>query len=237
MLFHDTSMDYNYPGVGKALTEMLEMARYAVELTKTGCCGRPAISKGVHDVAEKCARANVPNLYAQIKDDGAYIVGAEPSCLLTLRDEYLHLAPELHEPARAVASRALLIDEFLTMLLEEGELELKFKPAEGRPPVLFHGHCHQKAFADPMKGLALLRAAGYEAELVNAACCGMAGAYGYKREHYEPSRRAGERALFPALREAPGAEVVIMGVSCRQQIEHFMQRPVKHLVEALRDAC
>jgi Fe-S oxidoreductase len=102
--------------------------------------------------------------------------------------------------------------------------------------VLYHGHCHQKAFADPAKGLALLRQAGYDAELINAACCGMAGAYGYEAEHYEPSRRAGERALFPALRDEPEADVVIMGVSCRQQIEHFMKRPVKHFVEALNDA-
>lgn len=236
MLFHDTSMDYNYPGVGQALTEILEKAGYRVELTDSGCCGRPAISKGIHDVAEKCARDNIPNLHAQVKDDGAYIVGAEPSCLLTLRDEYLHLAPEMHDIAKVVGSRALLIDEFLTMLLEKGELELKWKPSEGRKRVLFHGHCHQKAFADPAKGVALLRAAGYDAELINAACCGMAGAYGYEREHYEPSRKAGERALFPALREEPDADVVIMGISCRQQIEHFMNRPVRHLVEALRDA-
>jgi Fe-S oxidoreductase len=236
LLFHDTSMDFNYPGVGRAMTDLLEMAGYAVELTQTGCCGRPAISKGVHDIAEKCARENIPQLYEQVRDDGVFIVGAEPSCLLTLRDEYLHLAPELHEPARAIASRALLIDEFFSMLHEKGELELQFKPAEGRKPVLFHGHCHQKAFADPAKGLALLRAAGYSAELINAACCGMAGAYGYEREHYEPSRRAGERALFPALRAEPDADVVIMGVSCRQQIEHFLDRPVRHLVEALRDA-
>jgi Fe-S oxidoreductase len=236
ILFHDTFMDFNYPHAGQAITELLEKAGFQVELADTGCCGRPAISKGVHDIAEKCARTNIPRLFAQLRGDAAYIVGAEPSCLLTLRDEYLHLAPELHEQARVVAQRTLLIDEFLAMLHEEGKLELRFKEANGRPPVLFHGHCHQKAFASPLKGLGLLQAAGYSAELVNAACCGMAGAYGYEREHYEPSRSAGERALFPTLRANPDADVVIMGVSCRQQIEHFLGRPVRHFVEAMRDA-
>ena len=168
-----------------------------------------------------------------VRDGRTYLVGCEPSCLLTLRDEYLHLAPALHEQARVVADRTLLIDEFLAMLEEKGELELKFKTAEHPRPILFHGHCHQKAFADAKKALGLLRTAGYSADMVNAACCGMAGAHGYEREHYEPSREAGERALFPALRAHPDADVVIMGVSCRQQIEHFMGRPVKHLVEAL----
>ena len=236
VLFHDTAMDFNYPRVGQATTELLEKAGFRVELTATGCCGRPAISKGVHDVAEKCARTNIPRLYQQVRDGDAWIVGAEPSCLLTLRDEYLHLAPELHEQARVVAARTVLIDEFLALLHQRGELELHFKEANGRKPVLFHGHCHQKAFASPLKGLRLLELAGYSAELINAACCGMAGAYGYEREHYEPSRTAGERALFPALRANPDADVVIMGVSCRQQIEHFLGRPVRHLVEALRDA-
>ena len=236
ILFHDTAMDFNYPAVGQATTELLEKAGFRVELTETGCCGRPAISKGVHDVVEKCARHNIPRLYQQVRDGQAYIVGAEPSCLLTLRDEYLHVVPELREQAQAVAARTLLIDEFLSLLHERGELELEFKDAGGRKPVLFHGHCHQKAFASPLKGVRLLELAGYSAELINAACCGMAGAYGYEREHYEPSRIAGERALFPALRARPDADVVIMGVSCRQQIEHFLGRPVRHLVEALRDA-
>jgi Fe-S oxidoreductase len=236
VLFHDTFTDFNHPQVGQAATRLLETAGFQVELTATGCCGRPAISKGVHDIAERCARQNIPALYEQVRDGDATIVGIEPSCLLTLRDEYLHLAPDLQEQARVVAAHTLLIDEFLSMLHEKGELGIAFRQPVEPLPVLFHGHCHQKAFADPLRGLELLRAAGYQAELVNAACCGMAGAYGYEREHYEPSRTAGERALFPALRADPDAEVVVMGVSCRQQIEHFLGRPVRHLVEAMHDA-
>lgn len=240
LLFHDTAMDFNYPHVGIAATELLEKLGFRVELTDSGCCGRPAISKGVDSVAACSARQNIPRLFRQLgagtNSAPPFIVGCEPSCLLTLRHEYLHLAPELLDQAKVVGERAFLIDEFLGMLHDSGKLDLKWKPAEGRKPVLFHGHCHQKAHAHPERSIRALEIAGYDVEFANAACCGMAGAYGYEKEHYEPSRVAGERALFPTVRARPDAEIVVMGVSCRQQLEHFAGRPVKHLVEALRDA-
>jgi Fe-S oxidoreductase len=130
-----------------------------------------------------------------------------------------------------------MLDEFLALLSERGELELTFDgDRDARPPVLLHAHCHQKALASPEASLRMLRLAGYRAELVNAACCGMAGAFGYEREHYELSKAAGERGVFPALRARPDADVVVLGVSCRQQIEHFTGRPTRHLAQALRDA-
>jgi len=238
LLFHDTFMDYNFPETGIAATELLEKAGFRVELTDTVCCGRPMISKGFTRRAESQARVNVARLYEHARD-GVYIVGCEPSCLLVLRDEYPQLLreAELAEQARVVARQALLLDEFLAMLSERGELELTFDqvPPGGRP-ALFHAHCHQKALASPAKSLDLLRLAGYETELVNAACCGMAGAFGYEKEHYELSRAAGERGVFPAVRAHPEAEVVVMGVSCRQQIQHFTGRQTRHLAQALRDA-
>ncbi len=242
LLFHDTFMDYNFPEPGIAATELLEKAGFRVELTDSVCCGRPMISKGFVEQAAAQARANVSRLYERARE-GTYIVGCEPSCLLTLRDEYPHLVhdPELEEQALVVAERSLLIDEFLAMLAERGELELEFAAAAsgngGSRPVLFHAHCHQKALASPAKSLELLRLAGYEPELVNTACCGMAGAFGYEREHYELSRAAGERGLFPAVRSASeDTEVVVMGVSCRQQLEHFVGRRPLHLAQALRAA-
>ena len=240
LLFHDTFMDYNFPETGIAATELLEKAGFRVELTATVCCGRPMISKGFHRQAERQARANLARLYEHAQA-GTYIVGCEPSCLLTLREEYPHLVhgPELEEQARVVARQALLIDEFLAMLSERGELELTFDRANGgngSRPVLFHAHCHQKALASPEASLGLLRLAGYETELVNAACCGMAGAFGYENEHYELSRAAGEKGVFPALRAQPEADVVVLGVSCRQQIEHFTGRHTRHPAQALRDA-
>jgi Fe-S oxidoreductase len=196
------------------------------------------ISKGFVRQARSHARTNVARLYEHARE-GVYIVGCEPSCLLTLRDEYPRLVheTELEEQARVVARQSLLLDEFLVMLSERGELELTFDHAEnGGGPVLFHAHCHQKALASPAASLALLRLAGYETELVNASCCGMAGAFGYEKEHYELSRAAGEKGVFPALRAQPEAEVVVTGVSCRQQIEHFTGRHTRHLAQALRDA-
>ena len=235
LLFHDTAMDFSYPAVGVAATELLEKAGFRVRLTETGCCGRPAITKGFEADAARCARANVERLYGPASQ-GLAIVGCEPSCLLSFRDEYPHLVPEIADKARLVASRAFLLDEFLANLRARGELELKFREDLRGKRVLFHGHCHQKAKGAPARSIEILEAAGYDADLVNAACCGLAGSYGFEREHYQASREAGERSLFPALRAGPDTELVVMGVSCRQQVEHFTGRRVRHLAEALREA-
>jgi Fe-S oxidoreductase len=236
-LFHDTFNDFSYPKTLIAATELLEKAGYRVELADNVCCGRPALSKGLIEKAAAAARINVPRLY-RFASKGIYVVGCEPSCLLTLRDEYPNLVPEeMREMARVVASRALLIDEFLTLLKEKGELSLRFKAPSSCRSVVFHGHCHQKASADVTKSLEMLDFAGYQSTYAtNAACCGMAGAHGYEKEHYELSEAAGERGVFPAVRSQPEAQVVVTGVSCRQQIEHFTGRPVKHLAEVLREA-
>lgn len=235
-LFHDTFNDLSYPQTLIAATELLEKAGYKVQLTDNVCCGRPALSKGLTHKAAEAARTNVPRLYRHASK-GIYIVGCEPSCLLTLRDEYPRLVPEeMREMAKVVADHALLLDEFLVMLKEQGRLDLHFKAPEPGRSVVFHGHCHQKAAADVTKSMDMLELAGYQSiHATNTACCGMAGAHGYEKEHYKLSQAAGERALFPDLRTHPDAQVVVTGVSCRQQIEHFTGRPVKHLAEALRD--
>lgn len=232
-------MNYNYPETGIAGTELLELAGFRVELADTVCCGRPMISKGLVDQAAAQASSNVQRLYQQLRRyPDAFIVGAEPSCLLTLREEYLNLVPsELKTMARTVAERAVLLDEFLAGLHAEDALQLNFRDSpDGLGEVLFHGHCHQKRSANPLLSVELLNLAGYRAEMVDAGCCGMAGAYGFEKEHYAASREAGERALFPALRARPTAQIAVMGVSCRQQISHFTGRPVRHMVELLRDA-
>jgi Fe-S oxidoreductase len=235
LLFHDTFTDYCHPQVGVATTELLEAAGFRVELTDTRCCGRPLISKGFDRQAASCARVNVDRLY-EAAAAGTWIVGCEPSCLLSLRDEYPDLVPEMREKAEVVASRARLVDEFLADLAGAGQLELRFRDDGTGRTVLVHGHCHQKALSSPDPTLALLELAGYRPELVNSGCCGMAGTYGYDTAHFDLSREAGERALFPAIRSRPDAEVCISGVSCRSQIEQFTGRPVRHLVELVREA-
>lgn len=236
LLFHDTFMDFNYPRTGIAVTELLEKAGFRVELADKVCCGRPMISKGLLSQAATQAETNVTRLYEHARH-GVYIVGCEPSCLLTLREEYSELVPaELKDKARVVAQQAVLIDEFLGMLDARGELGLSFRePESNGREVVFHGHCHQKAAAAPARSVELLRLAGYQAEMADAPCCGMAGAYGYEKEHYEASRAAGERNLFPLIRAHAEAQVAVMGTSCRQQVEHFTGRRARHVVELLRE--
>ena len=237
VLFNDTFMNYNYPQVGVAAVELLERAGYEVVLANAACCGRPMISKGLLDKSKTHARHNVDLLYPYAAE-GIPIVGCEPSCLLTLRDEYPDLLREGQdrERAMAVAANSYLIDEFLITLKEKGELALEFTDIEKK--VLFHGHCHQKALVGTRHSLAALRLPpGYQVEEVDSGCCGMAGSFGYEKEHYDISIAIGAQRLFPAVK-AKGEEfdIAVMGISCRQQIEHATGRKARHLVEVLRDA-
>ena len=233
VLFNDTFMDYNYPQVGKAAVELLEAAGFRVTLANARCCGRPMISKGLLDEAANNARYNVDLLHAYA-GQGIPIVGCEPSCLLTFRDEYPELLKD--EKSRTVAAHTYMIDEFLVMLQDNGELDLEFSDVARK--VLFHGHCHQKSLVGTASSLrALGLPPGYQVELVNSGCCGMAGSFGFEKKHYDISMTIGEQALFPAVRaKDPDWEIAVMGVSCRQQIEHGTGRPARHLVEVLRDA-
>ena len=231
-LYNDTFMNYNYPEIGIAAVELLEAAGYEVQLVNGGCCGRPMISKGMLDQARELARSNMAGLYDYARQ-GIPIVGCEPSCLLTLRDEYPEFVPE--EQARVVAENSFLIDEFLAKAKSDDRLDLTFKDVDKR--VLFHGHCHQKAMVGTEHSLAALRLVpGYEVELINAGCCGMAGSFGFEKEHYDISMQIGGLALFPSIESKPDWEVAVMGVSCRQQVEHGTGRKARHLVEILRDA-
>ena len=233
VLFNDTFMNYNYPQVGVAAVELLERAGFRVVLANGACCGRPAISKGLLDKAKEMARRNVDSLYAYA-ENGTPIVGCEPSCLLTLRDEYPDLLKD--ERSRAVAANSYLIDEFLMTLRDRGKLDLEYSDVEKR--VLFHGHCHQKALVGTRHSMAALNLPpGYQVEEINSGCCGMAGSFGYEKEHYQVSMAVGRQHLVPAIEaKDEGWEVAVMGVSCRQQIEHATGRKARHLVEVLRDA-
>ncbi len=233
VLFNDTFMNYNYPQVGKAAVAILEQAGYSVTLADSLCCGRPMISKGLLYQAASNARRNVEQLYSYA-EQGIPIVGCEPSCLLTLKDEYPDLARD--DKAKAVAEDSYMIDEFLMLLHEKGELELSFSDLEKN--VVFHGHCHQKALVGTRHSMELLRLPpGYNVEEINAGCCGMAGSFGYEAEHYDVSMDIGRLQLFPAVAaKDSGWEVAVMGVSCRQQIEHGTGRRSRHVVEVLQDA-
>jgi FAD/FMN-containing dehydrogenase/Fe-S oxidoreductase len=231
VLFHDTFMTYNCPEVGRAAVELLEAAGYRPVLVDKKCCGRPMISKGMLGEAREHARWNVERLYPFARR-GVAVVGLEPSCLLTLRDESVDLLRT--EEARTVARQALLIEQFLLRERERG-LELRWN-AGGRTALL-HGHCHQKAIVGTAPTVAALRWAGFDVTEVDSGCCGMAGSFGFEREHYDLSVALGNRRLAPAVKAAGAdVEVVAPGMSCRQQIEHLAGRRARHPAEVLRSA-
>jgi FAD/FMN-containing dehydrogenase/Fe-S oxidoreductase len=237
LLFHDTFMHYNYPEIGKAAVTVLERAGYAVMLVAKRCCGRPMISKGMLEEARANAIYNV-NLLAPYAAQGIPIIGCEPSCLLTLRDEYPDLVSDAQ--VETVAANSFMIEEFLANLHARGELDLAFNDVPRK--LLLHGHCHQKALIGTAPSLTVLRLPpGFEVEEVDSGCCGMAGSFGFEREHYDISKAIGARRLFPAVEAKKTAtngdfDVVAAGVSCRQQVEHFTGKRPKHLVEVLAEA-
>ena len=230
VLFNDTFMNYNYPNVGKAAVKIIEEAGFEVNLVDRKCCGRPMISKGMLDAARENARYNVDLLYPYI-EDGAYIVGCEPSCLLSFRDEYPELLQD--EKSKKVSEKSFLLEEFLDMLNKENSLDLDFQETE--QTVLFHGHCHEKALVGNGPALSILNMVpGLTVREIDSGCCGMAGAFGYEKEHYDISMTIGSQRLFPAVNEVGlGTKIVVTGTSCRQQIQHGTNRETTHIAELL----
>ena len=234
VLFNDTFNTYNDPQVAIAAVELLEAGGYDVVLPGHKCCGRPMISKGLVAQARAAARDTVDKL-APLAEEGLPIIGLEPSCILTLRDEYLSLLPH-DERARTVAAQALTLEEFLAQQATTGKLQLQFNHEARR--LLLHGHCHQKALVGtgPSKR-ALTLPPNYEVQEIDSGCCGMAGSFGYEAEHYEISLQMGERRLFPAVRQASQETILVAaGTSCRHQIAHGAGRRAYHPAEVLRDA-
>jgi Fe-S oxidoreductase len=212
---------------------VLEAYGYRVHPLKTECCGRPLISKGMLDRAVENARTNVAVL-AETTDRGMPIVGLEPSCLLTFRDEYPDLLPG--SDARRIAQNAFLLEEFLS---PERQHPVPTPTLHALPHrALFHGHCHLKALVGSGPSLSLLRRIpGLQVEEVDSGCCGMAGSFGFEKEHYDISIQIAERRLAPAVRSLPSdAFVVAGGVSCRQQIAHTTGRQPLHPAETLERA-
>ena len=227
VLFHDTFIDFNYPQIGKATTTLLEAAGYEVALANRQCCGRPMISKGLPEEARANAAFNVGQLSSFV-ERGYSVVGCEPSCILTFRDEY----PDLLKGSavQSVASSSFLLEEFIVREKREGRWRLNLKKQQ--PKALIHGHCHEKALIGS-RFLKETIALAYDVEEIDSGCCGMAGSFGFEKEHYDISMAIGQRRLFPAVTQQPDAVVVAPGVSCRQQLEHATGRKALHPAEAL----
>lgn len=233
VLFNDTFHTFNYPHVAIAATELLEAAGFEVLLPGHRCCGRPAISKGLVKEATRAAKQTIDRL-APLAERGLPIIGLEPSCLLSMRDEY-HYLLKGDPRVDMVAKQCYTFEEFMVHLADTGQLKLQFADVSGK--VLLHGHCHQKSLVGTAASQQTLRLPGYEVTEVDSGCCGMAGSFGYEAEHYEVSIQMGERRLFPAVREQTADTLIVAaGVSCRQQIQHGTGRKALHPAELLRNA-
>jgi len=226
VLFVDTFNRYFEPENARAALKVLEAGGYRVHAPGAICCGRTFLSVGLVDEAKREARRFIDTLapYAQ---RGVPIVGLEPSCLFSLRDEFGVLLPD----GGRLAARALLFEEFLA--LHPGRLKFR----ETKQKVLLHGHCHQKAFdAMPAVEKLLRSVPGVELSTVQTSCCGMAGSFGYEAEHYDVSMRMAELSLLPAVRGAADAVLVADGTSCRAQIAHGSGRAPMHAARLLEAA-
>lgn len=236
ILWDDCHLSQHQPELGMAAVAVLEAAGFKVNLIKDRrCCARPMISKGLLSQARANARHNVA-LLAPLADKGVPIVGVEPSCIACFQDEY----PDLLNSAEAdkVAENSFFIETFLTTLAQEEKLDLEFNSSAIPKKILVHTHCYQKAFDTAEEVIDMLRLMpGVCVEEISSGCCGMAGAFGYEKEHYEISMAMGEQALFPAVRSAPDDTVIAAaGTSCREQIKDGAQRKARHPILVLADA-
>ncbi len=240
VLLPDTFNRYFEPDNLHAALEVLVAGGYRVHLvapTDRGrplCCGRTYLSVGHIEAARNEAR-RVLDALAPFVSRGVPVIGLEPSCLLTLRDEFAALLPG--SETEALAARAVLFEEFLAAEQAAGRLSLDLKSCDGKRALL-HGHCHQKAFAAMAAVETTLKLVpGLEVETIQSSCCGMAGAFGYGVETYAASVEMGEAALLPAVRAADAETLVIAGgTSCRHQIRDGTHREAVHPARVLRDA-
>ena len=188
--------------------------------------------------ARDAAAKNLRSLEKFI-EAGTPIVGVEPSCLLVFRDEYpllLHNSTELTKLADTAAKQSFLIEEFITERAAENENSVR-DIFQGGSNVSIHVHCHEKALVGTEQALKVLELANISANLIDSACCGMAGSFGFETEHYEISKAMAERTLVPAIQEMPETDrLLITGTSCRQQLDHFASKTPVHLVEALAES-
>jgi Fe-S oxidoreductase len=214
---------------------VMERSGYRVHLPSTGhrplCCGRTFLSAGLIDEARTEMAETLRTLRPYL-ERGVPVVGVEPSCLLTLRDELLSVLPGAE--SQRLAGAAMLFEEWVRRERSAGRFRLPM-PTDGRRRALLHGHCHQKAFGlMPAVQETLKLVPGLELETVESSCCGMAGTFGYQAETYEVSQAMAERNLLPAVRKAPGEVLLVAdGFSCRHQIHGGTGRAVMHVAELL----
>lgn len=252
LFFSDTFTEYFEPRIGLAAVQVLralgcsiqpgslsglQSALSQTEVAPLRCCGRPLISNGLLAQAVRNARHNVERLYPWVAATGNSIIACEPSCLLTIKDDYpALLRGELRRQAETVAAACQTFEEYVeSQLAATASLPGRLLLRGGPKSISVQGHCHQRALTGMGPMLRLLRRIpGAQVIDLDAGCCGMAGSFGYEKEHYEISRAVGEQRLFPSLRKAGDDTLIVApGFSCRRQIEHFTGRAALHPAELL----
>ena len=226
LLWPDCSNNYFHPEVAHAAVKVLEHAGFTVDIPRERlCCGRPLYDHGMLTAAKRRLTEILESLRGEI-EAGTPIVGLEPSCISVFRDELLRFFPD--DPlARKLSQQALFLTEFLVKAGAVPSLGM-----HGR--AIVHPHCHERASLCLDDDLAVLKATGLDLTVLDAGCCGMAGAFGFERDHYEVSRAVGERVLLPAVRDAPPESYIVTnGFSCREQITQLTGRRVWHVAELL----
>jgi FAD/FMN-containing dehydrogenase/Fe-S oxidoreductase len=236
-LFCDEFTNYNDTPMGIKAVQLLNRLGYEVVIPEHVESGRAHFSKGLIRDAQKFAIRNV-ELLKDVVRANTPLIGLEPSCILSFRDEYPDLVPpHLLDAAKALAKNALLIDEFIAREADAGRIT----PAAFRPQaraIKLHGHCHQKALSSLTPTVKMLELpAGHKVSVIPSGCCGMAGSFGYEAEHFQVSQQIGELVLFPAVRNAPETTLIAApGTSCRHQVKDATGRTALHPVEILFDA-
>jgi FAD/FMN-containing dehydrogenase/Fe-S oxidoreductase len=238
VLFNDTYTEFNSPDIGEAAVHVLNALGYQAILPEWRCCGRPLISKGMLKQARIKAEDLIDILYNYAKE-GIPIIGIEPSCILTIADDFHDLInadfADRDEKMSLIQKAALTFDEFVCLQLHNGKLPIHF--LDKHRTVLVHGHCHQKSLVGMEPTLAVLKAIpGAAVKEINSGCCGMAGSFGYEKEHYEFSLKIGELKLFPAIWSLTTDVIIIAnGMSCRTQIQDATKIKALHIAEFIHD--
>lgn len=236
-LFVDEFTDINDVVIGQKAILLLNKLGYSVKLVPHSYSGRTFLSKGMLKRAKKLAEKNVTTFFPIISNNEP-LLGIEPSGILSFRDEYPELvSEELRPQARKLSANCYLIDEFLADEFAKGNIETS-KFSSDKKEILFHGHCYQKALASTTPTKIMMQIPeNYKVEEIKSGCCGMAGAFGYEKEHYEVSMAVGNLALLPAVRNAhEDVAITATGTSCRHQIKDGASKSSFHPIEILHDA-
>jgi FAD/FMN-containing dehydrogenase/Fe-S oxidoreductase len=233
-LFNDEFTNYYDVEIGKDAVQVLEKLGYSVIVLDHQESGRSFISKGFLKEAKEVCNENV-RLFKDFISEETPLIGIEPSAILTFRDEYIRLADD-KEAAKSIAKNAFTIEEFLNTEHLKGALDTSLFTAENKT-LKIHGHCHQKALSSTAASFNILNIpANYSVTILSTGCCGMAGSFGYEKEHYELSMQVGEDTLFPKVRNcATDTEIVAAGTSCRHQIFDGTKRIAKHPITILKE--